>query len=213
MPTKKVVLLYKFDELSDKAKEKARDWFRKSVFSDNNDWDYIFDDAEECAKRIGLQIRQTEVTLMSGKKRWDPVIYFSGFSSQGDGACFEGTYSYIEKAGEQIRDHAPEDKELHRIADRLDEIQKENKNLVTANMVHRGHYSHSNCMEIDVENADGEDLTEGTEKEVSQLMRDFADWIYQQLEKEHDYQMLDETVDENIRANEYTFLANGKRED
>jgi hypothetical protein len=41
-------------------------------------------------------------------------------------------------------------------------------------------------------------------------MRDFADWIYRQLESEYDYANSDESVDENILCNEYEFDENGK---
>jgi hypothetical protein len=34
--------------------------------------------------------------------------------------------------------------------------------------------------------------------EVTLLMRDFADWIYERLEQEHDYLLSDETVDEQL---------------
>ena len=40
------------------------------------------------------------------------------------------------------------------------------------------------------------------------LLADYLDT----LQKEADYQLSDEAVDEAIQANEYTFLANGKRE-
>lgn len=46
-----IVKLYQFDELSDKAKEKARDWWREGGL-DYEWWDCIYEDAE----RIGLKI-------------------------------------------------------------------------------------------------------------------------------------------------------------
>ena len=42
-------------------------------------------------------------------------------------------------------------------------------------------------------------------------MRDFAQWIYDSLEKEYEYQMSDEFVTENIEANEYEFDEEGNR--
>jgi hypothetical protein len=50
-----------------------------------------------------------------------------------------------------------------------------------------------------------------TEEEVTRLLRQFADWIYRQLEVEHDYQLSDENADETIRANDYEFTSEGKR--
>ena len=46
---------------------------------------------------------------------------------------------------------------------------------------------------------------------LAELLRDFMNWIYQQLENEHDYLLSDEYVDDTIRANEYEFTENGKR--
>jgi hypothetical protein len=47
----KTITLYTFDELSDKAKEQARNWFREGNF-DYAWWQFTYDDAE----RIGLNI-------------------------------------------------------------------------------------------------------------------------------------------------------------
>lgn len=46
-----IVKVYKFDELSDDAKEKARDWFREAAFGDEW-WDAIYMDAEN----VGLKL-------------------------------------------------------------------------------------------------------------------------------------------------------------
>lgn len=212
MPTEKKILLYEFDELLEKAKEKARSWWRESVFSELHDWECVYEDATECAKCMGITFGTRPIPLMGGRTRSEVSIFFSGFSSQGDGACFEGEYQYIEKAGEKIREHAPLDKELHRIADHLDEIQNAQGNMVTARMKHTGHYCHSGCMDVTVF-CDNEEVYDELQKEVTEVMRDFADWIYKQLRNEYDFQMKDETVDENIRCNEYTFTVDGKRED
>lgn len=41
-------------------------------------------------------------------------------------------------------------------------------------------------------------------------MKDFARWIYKQLEPDWDYQTSDEAIEESINANEYEFTADGK---
>jgi hypothetical protein len=43
--------IYKFDELSDKAKDRARDWWRQGAL-DNDWWEFLYDDA----KQVGLKI-------------------------------------------------------------------------------------------------------------------------------------------------------------
>lgn len=51
MPTTHTILSYKFEELSPKAKERARDWFRESAL-DYDWWDSTYEDAAS----IGLKI-------------------------------------------------------------------------------------------------------------------------------------------------------------
>lgn len=200
-----VTKVYQFAELDAAAKEKARNWYRQYVFSDSCDWDYIYDDAAECAHILGIDIARRRGTN-------EPCIYFSGFSSQGDGACFEGSYAYKKGAAKAIRQYAPEDCELHRIADELQAVQKRNFWRLQASMTHRGHYSHSGCMDVDVEDSTERyrDLGDA-EEEVRDLMRAFANWIYSQLRAEYEYQSSDEAVEEAITANEYEFTEDGER--
>lgn len=49
------------------------------------------------------------------------------------------------------------------------------------------------------------------EVEVQGVFRNFADWIYRQIEEQWDYLNSDEAVDETITSNEYTFLESGSR--
>lgn len=209
MPQVLTRTVYRFDELDDRAKENARDWFRGD--GPHDDWyDAVYEDAATCGDILGIQLRQKPVKLMNGSTRYDPAIFFTGFSSQGDGACFEGDYQYAKGAAKAIRAHAPQDTELHRIADALQAVQRENFYHLTAVTKHRGHYYHSGCMSVDVDGNEARQAGYVTiAEEVTQLMRDFAYWIYRQLEREHDYQQSNEVVDENIRANEYQFDEHG----
>jgi hypothetical protein len=56
-----------------------------------------------------------------------------------------------------------------------------------------------------------QDMTADTEETVTQALRDLARWLYRQLEQEYEYQTSDETVDEAIAANGYTFTEAGRR--
>lgn len=203
----KTVGVYSFDELSDSAKEKARDWFRQGNL-DHDWWEFVYEDAATIAEMLGIDLRQRPVKLHGGGTRYEPAIYFSGFSSQGDGACFEGTYSYKAGSAKAIKSHAPLDKELHRIADALQGEQRRAFYKLSANISHRGHYNHSGCMDIDV---NSDHPGEFDADAIRSCLTDFADWIYRQLEKEYDYQNADEQIDENIRANDYEFDEDGER--
>lgn len=187
--------IYTFDELSDDAKEKAREWFRQGVFDDSNYWDHVYEDAKEIASMFGLDIQK---------------IYFTGFASQGDGACFEGDYSFKPGGLKAVKEYAPQDAELHSIVKALYDIQRRNFYQLTATTAHSGHYYHSGCMAVELERKDGKDWSDGARDEIKDQLRNFADWIYCQLEAEYEYQTSDEVVDENIRINEYEFTAKGK---
>lgn len=195
--------VYTYNELDDAAKAKARAWYAGLVFSDSSDWDVVFEDAVRMAEILGIDID-------TRRDHGGPTIYFSGFWSQGDGACFEGSYRYKKGAAKAIRKEAPEDKELHRIADALQDIQRRHFYKLRATASHSGRYSHSGCMSVDVEHYDDRyrDISDA-EGEVTQLMRDFADWIYAQLEKGYNYLTSDEQVAESIIINEYEFTEDG----
>jgi len=218
MPVTKQYTLYQFDELSDRAKEKARDWFRQYVFTDSNDWEHVYEDAAEIGEILGIDLRQRRAELYGGGFRYEPSIYFSGFWSQGDGACFEGVYTYKPGMLKALRAHiggeSEGDKTLINIATRLQALQRKNFYRLEARMKHSGHYYHSGCMSVDVSLKDESRWPDDeSELELKTIMRDFADWIYHQLEREQEYQSSDEQVDENIKINEYTFDEDGNRED
>lgn len=202
--------VYQYDELSDKAKEKAREWYASLEFSDPYSWEYVYEDAVRVARLIGISIDHQPVRLMGGGTRYKPSIYFSGFSSQGDGASFIGSYSYAPGGLKHVKAYAPQDLELHRIAKGLQDIQRKFFYKLAAKITTRGSYCHSACMHVSVEHLDDpyRDVGEA-EDEVQTLLRDFADWIYARLEEEYKYLISDEQVEESIRANEYEFDEDG----
>src|SRR5690606_21575123 len=137
-------------------------------------------------------------------------IYFSGFSSQGDGACFEGYYSYKAGGLKAVEEYAPTDMELYGIVQGLQDIQRRYFYGLTANTKHRGYYYHSGCMAVSVYQNDGmDDANIDGEREITDLLRQFADWIYSRLEDDYDYLMSDEGVRATIEANGYEFDEEG----
>ena len=202
--------VYKFDELSDEAKQAAIESARYADVEFFGWWDSSFDSFAEAADLFGLDIRQTRKSFADGGHRYDPTIYFSGFSSQGDGACFEGYYTYKKGALKATKQAFPGDSELLCIVRDLQTLQQRNFYQLTATTKHRGHYNHSGCMDITVDRADGKAFSGGDEESLKQLFRDFADWIYSHLEKEYDYLTSDESVAESLSANEVEFTEDGQ---
>lgn len=204
--------VYQIDELSDEAREKARDWYRQGGF-DYEWYEFVYDDFERICEIIGVELRTVAVRLYGGGTRQKPCIWFSGFWSQGDGACFEGDYSYAKGSCAAIRAYAPKDEALHRIADALADIQRRNFFQLSARAAHRGRYYHEFSMAISVERDSPvyQQMTKGAEADVSEALRDLARWLYRRLEAEFEGLNSDEAVDEAIAANEYSFTADGRR--
>lgn len=202
-----IINIYQYSELSEKAKQKAREWWRECANSDGDFADCVYEDAANMADIFGLDIN----TRRGDSGNYSPNIYYSGFFSQGDGACFEGIYKYKAGALKAIKVEAPQDTELHRIVKALQDAQKKVFYRATARTKHRGHYYHSGCMDVDVDLVNDLKKFSELEHEITQAMRDFADWIYKQLKSAYDWENADEQVVESIEANEYEFLESGAR--
>lgn len=202
---------YQYSELSDAAKQTAREWW---IYCQASDFDaeFVLEDASTIAELMGIVLKTRAIPLMNGTTRPEPVIYYSGFWNRGGGACFEGSYAYRKGALKAVMDHAPRDETLHGIARDLQAIQRRNMYQLTASCTHRGHYyQHSGCMSVDVErdSHNYQDATADAEGAVTGALRSFADWIYDQLEAEYEYRTSDESAAESIEANGYEFDAEG----
>ena len=175
--------------------------------------DCVYDDLGRIFPILGVTLATTTVRLMGGGTRQKPCIRFSGFWSQGDGACFAGRYAYAARASRRIRDYAPQDTELHRIADVLQALQKLNFYQLTASFRQTGRYSHAYAMTFDVDRDGpaGQSIVGRTDDDLVTALRDLAHWLYRALEREYEFQTSDETVDEGMSANGYTFTAEGRR--
>lgn len=221
---------YEFSELQDEAKEKARAWYRRANDGDTFWSECTIDEAVEQAALMGITIK---------KSARGHHVFFSGFSSQGDGACFEGTWSASECNPEKAAEgwgECDSTAELKRIAAEFGGIAKSFP-ASSFSVKHRGHYSHENCTEFDFDSGaddcdpdeleryrtaedDPEDpdsmprdrmAQDFPEDPLKEAARDFMRWIYRQLEKEWEFCNSDEQVDENIEANEFYFTADGSR--
>src|SRR3990167_4895029 len=73
MPITKSIQVFTYQELEGKAKENARNWLQELETSDS-DW-----------SMSTIETEKEELQKVGYSK---PVIMFSGFGSQGDGACF-----------------------------------------------------------------------------------------------------------------------------
>lgn len=179
----------KFKELSEDQKSKVIENNRD--INVDYDWHtYCIDDCKEIGNILGFEMK---------------AIYFSGFYSQGDGACFTGRFSYNKGFLKKIKEYAPLDKELIQIASDLNELYRKSFYTVNGSISHRGHHSHERSMSLDISNYYNDIKGHVQEDEWLDIIADFAKWIYKRLESEYDYLRSDESITDTLVNNEIDF--------
>ena len=209
MPEIVEITVYRLDELSETAKAKARADYIADVLNNVIHWyQPVFDDFEQVCDILGITLETQEPP---GPGSLSLSIWFTGFSTQGNGACFDGRWEDVPNTCSRIRDYAPKDERLHKIADTLASAQKQNANELYATTRHEGRYYHEHSMRIDVERANNVDLehAERSKETVSEALRDLARWLYRSLEAMYEYESSDSVADEAILADDWKFTANG----
>ena len=184
----KVIETYGIEELEGRAKENALDWLREGL--DYEWYDFVFEDAKKCASILGIEIDN---------------IYFSGFYSQGDGACFNGRFSYAKGWKKALKAYAPIDAELLRIGHELQGTQKPYLYNLSGTVDCNERYKSTKAVFHWSDKVSG-----GTEDDLSQAFTDFASWIYKNLQTEYDWLTSEEQLIENAQANGYQFDENGR---
>ena len=163
-------------------------------------WEYIENEFIESMELVGIDVSK---------------IYFSGFWSQGDGACFDGrignTKLFLDKH------FTPTD--YPTIRKLLD-----SGGAITFRCKHSGHYYHENCTSFDVDcdifayvldrpTDFHEQVVESLdslldiemndfEKQSVELFKNHMRTLYSKLEKEYDHLVSDEAVAETVLAND-----------
>ncbi len=183
--------LFQFSELPDKVKEKVRDRFRETEV-DADDFDSEEEDICQIAIYLGFQ---------KGVE-----FLWSGFGCQGNGGQLVGRWYAKDVDIEALKQHAPVDESLHRIAAEFEALkQTEDGELTYITIKSSGRYSHEYSVEIDDENVpEGFDI-EAFKAAYQQLCR----WGYKQIEAQNDYLRSDEHIDENISEQGLEFFSNG----
>ena len=170
-------------------------------------WDGVYEQFVESCTEKGICVDTRDVRTVSGKTVTKLSIYFSGFWSQGDGACFEGRVDdwpkFFAAAG------CPE----------LTDLYEKLTDPLSLSWTHSGHYYHSNSVSFDNEllatNPHDEDedpfqhsvweqvsqaglVFDKREEDFIEFIRGLMDQLYKDLEEEHDYLTDDERVVEYI---------------
>jgi len=193
IPERKIEL-YTFNELEDSVKEKVLDRLREWDVTDNFWSEAVIEDVTEIASIMGITIDN---------------VYWSGFWSQGDGACFEGSFEYKKGSVEEIKSNYPTDKELISISKAYRTEQKKFFYKLYGTVKHRGHYYHEYCTVIDIQHEDYPPYAD-IDTDLDEVLRRFMQWIYSRLETEYDYLTSDEYLMERIPELDYEFTKDGE---
>lgn len=185
-----------FAELSPLAKEKVRQQ-EIEFLSHYSWWEFTLDDAAKCADCLGIEIHS--LTRKSGYNCPDISFSMDGHYS---GVTFGGWWRNKPTALTAIREHAPNDEVLHKLAADLITLQ------VTARLTLRNVLearinsdSRRGQLTVEVQCAANNDIATPTpemEEQVLALMRRFAEWIYNQLEQEYEYLASDQAINEHL---------------
>ena len=188
--------VFQFNELSEEAQEKAIEDFRNDRVQYDNDFvfEFTLDDWKEKLEKLGFT---------------DPKIYFSGFWSQGDGACFESDCDLVE-----IIKHLPTKDKYKRL---MPFIEEGTVYCSIYSNSYSTHYSHGRTRSIDLEFPFWNDnhprataLCKELQEDLEEFRYDLCFDLYKELEQAWDYHVSDECIREDIEANEYTFFEDGK---
>ena len=199
MPTVKEYLAYKFEELPEDLEEKVLDKHRNFNVEDNDWWNFVYEIWVEKLEEMGFM---------------KPKIWFSGFWSQGDGACFDCDSMDLDKF---VKAHA---ENLIPIFFPHTRFLREIPNVCRAwTVTVNPHYSHYNTRDMRFE---WDEFPEGLEAtgEIEGMLTQFealvesvreekSKEIYRALEEEYEYLTTDESVAEALTSNDYEFDEDG----
>ena len=212
---------YTYQQLTDEAKEKVKQWWYEHG-AEYDWWDDTYEDFKRDGYELGFVIDK---------------MNFTGFYSQGDGACWEGQIDVATWLKTHTEDSIARDAWCALIAE---DFCDKHFSIHTKN----NHYSHSNtmtCVGWDWVDANGEEdylyltkpsIFQGMHyKELHNLIRstdfpytdpndieqagfesakEYADELYKRLREEYEYLTSEESLIESCEANDWQFNEEGE---
>ena len=193
-----IVLSFDFSELSETARENARNNYRE--YGLNDDWySPLIDDWKKGLELLGIDASN---------------IFFSGFWSQGDGACFECFYSYHKgwrkalnsEFGGSLGDI------LLSAGARLQALQRPLFYRLIATVSQYGRYTHhySTIFDVDPDGIFSDESAVAVEDELKGILRGLMREIYSSLEREYNYLSSDLVIDDYLQNDGLQFLESGE---
>lgn len=183
MPVKVEIDAYRFEELSGKPQDRARNWLVE-VASEHGWWDSTYEHWIDLLKEKGINTDAEKIT-------------FRGFSSQGDGASFTGTIDVprFMLAHGMVGDN---------LAVYAAAISGED---VWANLVRvSSGYVHDSTVSLESAGIPGD-----MEADMQLVCRAWMRKLYYELQKEYDEMTSDPALTELAEANEWMFDEQGRK--
>lgn len=193
---------YSIERLAPKVRDEVIEKYRQTQV-EYDWWDFIYQDATVMGALIGIEIDQ---------------IQFTGFCSQGDGACFTGRYSHKPGAVKAITAACgSQDLTLIQIAEDLTLLQTTwalEHGFTFEVTIHTttSRSYHSGVMQTGYDDDDDQYVSRAAvemDSKIEKLMRRFADWIYRQLEQEYEHLTSDESIMESLESAGLRFSSSG----
>ena len=193
MPQIKEVTTYTFDELHFSDQEKVIERYLQDGHPHHDWWDYTRDMFCEAGKMIGIEVYEDNF--------WFDLSHYT--------ITVKADYSYTRGGAKAVRDEFPLDKELHRIADYLQDMQRPYFYGISAQL-RSGRGFGGEYQKVTVFDRDGYEAKEEVQDEFEEVLTDFTHWILTKLQKEWDYLTSEEYIREEIEENEMRFTENGE---
>lgn len=178
--------VYKFNELPEEAKTKVLENYR-DINTDYEWYDMEFDYWKSELETLGY---------LNAK------IYFTGFCSQGDGACFTADIDLVEWL------------KAHKLSKKYSELLKY-QDCFTYSITHRSNYYYSTS--TDVEQGFFGQPTRKAENQAEEVLKlieaereKLGNKIFKDLEEDYFARTEDKAIIETLECNDYDFTLDGK---
>lgn len=205
--------LYSYAELPAESQARARDWMREQMAGDNTFAEFVTLEFRDLLRQLGFTVKSEQIT-------------WSGFASQGDGAAFAGYWnaegcnvaawlaerpcSFTDSLG--VPQICESNIAWHRAAGPIASMAVQfPKATATIETPTRGRGHHMIIEDCDFGVASESPQPHATaQATLTQMVRDLAAAYYRALETDYDYSMSDESIAQDITANEYEFTHYGR---
>lgn len=208
-------LVYKYNELSERAKENVHTWYREHCM--NHDWyEYTIDDLKSQGVEKGFDVDD---------------ISFSGFYSYSDWASWSGSIRIVDFLDAHLTPERPDYARYLILRDLLDDDWVQHRVSVSNNRRH-GHVTYVDGPDDYTYRAEEHDLLThgmfkganvcniGKEIDIDDLLSSLTEWMqeeandfvrqcFKQLQEEYEWLVSPEQIAETCEANEWEFTEGG----